>query len=301
MTRPLRAGTRLSMLARAQTHHVLQLLKAINPNLDVQVQTISSIGDQTIGPLPTSHSGVFTSTLEMALLNREIDFAVHSLKDVPMDQPEDLVIAAICDRHTAFDVLVTASGQSLDTLPPNTTVGTSSLRRTAQLRALRPDLVVEPLRGNIDTRVEKVLSGQLQAIVVAEAGLLRLGVSDQYMWRIPMNRMLPAPAQGALAIECRRDDLEIIRILHAVNCPVTWSATTAERTFMNAVGGGCSIPVAAYAEQTHGELHLSGEVSSLDGQHKIAVSAVGTDSVILGTQLAQKAHQMGAMEVLHRE
>ncbi len=301
MTRQLRVGTRRSLLARIQTSEVLRQLKAKFPDLDISIQTISTIGDQTAGPLLTFSPGVFTSTLDAALIKGEIDFAVHSLKDLPTCRPESLQIAAIPGRKSAFDVLVTASGSTLDELPRETTVNTSSLRRTAQLLSIRPDLKMAPLRGNVDTRFQKIMSGEIQAVVLAEAGLARLGFPSRYQQRISMECMLPAPAQGALAVECRKGDLSTVRILETINCPETQAETTAERTFLAATGGGCAIPVGAYARHADGRIHLSGEVLSVDGRQRITVSGSGLDAMDLGDQLAQQANQRGAQKVLQRE
>ena len=301
MTRQLRVGTRRSTLARTQTSEVLERLKRVSPQMDIHVQTISTIGDQTKGPLSTLKPGIFTSTLDEALLEYRIDFAVHSFKDLPLERPQGLTIVAIPERVTAFDVLVTASGLTLDALPKGTTVGTSSLRRTAQLLALRSDLNVVPLRGNVDTRVEHVLTGKLQAAFLAEAGLRRLGISARYMQRIPMTLMLPAPAQGALAVECREDDPYTVSILESIDCPATRTTTTAERTFLAGTGGGCAIPIGAYAEHTDEKIHLQGEVLSPDGRHRIKVSGNGRDAETLGKQLAQQANFMGAKKILRRE
>ena len=301
MTWQLRVGTRRSLLARTQTSDVIQCLKANFPQLNIPIQTISTLGDQTTGPLPTSNPGVFTSALDEALMDGKIDFAVHSLKDLPTCRPEELKIAAIPERLSAFDVLVTASGLELDELPKGATVNTSSLRRTAQLLSTRPDLKIEPLRGNVDTRIQKILHGELQAIVLAEAGLLRLGTPSEYQRRIPMNYMLPAPAQGALAVECRKSDSSTIRILESIDCSATRANTTAERTFLATTGGGCAIPIGAYAEHIGDNIHLSGEILSVDGRQKITVSGSGLEALELGHQLAQKANQMGAKKVLQHE
>lgn len=299
MTRKLRAGTRRSVLARTQTDHVLKLLKTVAPQLDILPQTISTIGDQTTGPLPASKPGAFTSTLETALLDRTIDFAVHSMKDLPIDRPQELMIAAIPKRATACDMVVTTSGLTIFELPMEATIGTSSLRRKAQLQSIRPDFVVTPMRGNIDTRLQKVLDEKIHAVVLAEAGLRRLDVPRRYMQRIPMDQMLPAPAQGALAVECRKNDPDVIRILEPINCAATWSATTAERAFLEAAGGGCAIPIAAFAKEENGEIHLLAEVLSPDGSRKISLSGNGRDAMTLGYQLGEKANHLGAQELLH--
>lgn len=301
MKRQLRVGTRRSILARTQTGEILERLKMVSPQVDIQVQFISTIGDQTKGPLPTSKPGVFTSTLDKALLGNHIDFAVHSFKDLPVKRPQGLTIAAIPERVTAFDVLVTKSGLTLDALPQGATVGTSSLRRTAQLLSMRSDLNIVPLRGNVDTRVEHVLTGQIQAALLAEAGLRRLGVSARYMQRIPLDMMLPAPAQGALAVECRRDDPFTVSILETIDVPATRTTITAERTFLADTGGGCAIPIGAYAEHTDDGIHLQGEVLSPDGHRRVRVSGDGSDAEKLGRQLAGKANFMGAKKILQRE
>ncbi len=301
MKRQLRAGTRRSRLAQTQTSLVLQQLKLAHPQLDILMLPISTLGDQTKGPLPTSNSGVFTSTLETALLTGEVDFAVHSLKDLPINHPKGLTIAAIPQRIAASDVLVTSSGLTLEELPKGTDVRTSSLRRAAQLLRIRPDLTIEPLRGNVDTRTQKILSGELQALVLAEAGMLRLGILQKYFRRIPMELMLPAPAQGALAVECRKDDPVTLSILKSIDCPSTRATTTAERAFLGAIGGGCSIPIGAYAEQVDHEIYLRAEVLSYDGRHRVSVSGTGRNALDLGYQLAEQANQMGAKEVLEHE
>ena len=301
MTPPLRAGTRHSLLARIQTRTIVQALTKAHAHVTIHTQTISTVGDQTTGPLPSSHPGVFTSTLETALISGEIDFAVHSLKDLPVSTPKELTIAAIPPRSEAHDVLVTASGLTLGQLPKGAMIHTSSLRRAAQLLSLRSDLKIEPLRGNVDTRVKKVLTGELQAIVLAEAGLHRLGISPKYLHRISMNDLLPAPAQGALAVECRKDDHATIKMLQSIDCAATRDATTAERSFLACTGGGCAFPIGAYARKVKTQIHLRAEILSLDGLQKISVSGSGTDPVDLGDQLAQKANQMGAKQVLKRD
>ena len=301
MTPQLRAGTRHSLLAKIQTRTIVQALFRVHSHVTIHTQMFSTVGDQTTGPLPSSHPGVFTSTLEAALMSGEIDFAVHSLKDLPVDTPKELTIAAIPPRSEAHDVLVTASGLTLRQLPKGTIVHTSSLRRAAQLLSLRSDLKIEPLRGNVHTRVDKVLTGKLHAIVLAEAGLSRLGISHKYQRRISMNDMLPAPAQGALAVECRKDDHATIKMLQSIDCTETRDTTTAERSFLACTGGGCSFPIGAYAKKVETQIHLRAEILSLDGLQKISVSGAGSDPVDLGYQLAQKANQMGAKQVLSRD
>ncbi|MCY4234135.1 MAG: hydroxymethylbilane synthase [Bacteroidetes bacterium] len=297
----LRVGTRRSHLAKTQTHEVINQLRESHPQLDIQVLVFSSIGDQTTGPLPSTYPGLFTSTLDRALINEQIDFVVHSLKDLPTQQAPELVIAATPKRHSAFDVLVTSDGTPLDQLPYESTIGTSSLRRTAQLLSVRPDLKIELLRGNVDTRVEKVLNQTLGAAVLAEAGLSRLNIDTKFLQRIPMNIMLPAPGQGALAVECRKNDLSTLRLLERINCPLTRATTAAERTFLASTGGGCSVPIAAYAEQHENQIRLRGEIYSTDGCECIAVCDTASDPVTLGNQLAHKAIEMGAKKLLNRE
>ena len=298
MTRQLRVGTRRSPLARIQTKEVVRHLKSIDPKLEILTKTISTLGDQIQGPLPTTNPGIFTSALETALLREEIDVAVHSLKDLPTDQPQELIIIAIPRRKSAFDTLVTVSGHTLSELPHGIEIATSSIRRTAQLLYFRPDLNIVPLRGNIDTRLDRVMSGQIEAIVLAEAGLLRLETPERFQQQIPLDLMIPAPGQGALALECRKDDWEITHILRNLDCSATRAAVTAERTFLAVTGSGCAIPLGAFAEYTDPTIHLHGEVLSPNGAQRVRVSGEGSDPLELGRRMAHEANQMGAKELL---
>ena len=292
MTRQLKAGTRRSRLAIIQTEEVIQRLASARPDLDIAIETLTTVGDQTTGSLKGQDPGVFTNALEEALLNKQIDFAVHSLKDLPVQLPEELMIAAVPERHVAFDALVTDSGLTLDELPEGATVGTSSLRRTLQLRVVRPDLNIVPLRGNVDTRVQKILKGELQAAVLAESGLARLGIDSRYLRRIPMDTMLPAPAQGALAVECRKDDEFAASILQAITCQTTRTATIAERSFLASIGKGCAAPIAAYAELAGEQIHMRVQVLSRKGRGQFSRSLTGSDPLALAQRLAEEADHM---------
>jgi hydroxymethylbilane synthase len=301
-TRTLTLGTRPSKLARWQTDHVIQLLQAAWPDLDCRVVTFTTTGDKTLDrPLPEiGGKGVFTEELECALRAGEIDLAVHSLKDLPIDDSPGLTIAAVSEREDARDVFISHAGWTLATLPQSARVGTSSLRRSAQLLAARPDLTLLPLRGNVDTRIRKALQGDYDAIVLAAAGVLRLSLGEHITEYMPFEVMLPAPGQGALAVQCRADDAATRELLAAIDDPASRAAVTVERAFLDALGGGCSAPVAAYARcgMQNAECRMTGLVASLDGRHVIRVSGIGSDPVVLGRQLAQQALAQGAGEFL---
>jgi len=242
--------------------------------------------------------GLFTSELENALLSGEVHAAVHSLKDLPVEDTAGIVVAAIPERESAFDVLVSANGHTLDSLPESARVGTCSLRRTAQLLARRPNLTILPLRGNVDTRVRKLMDGEYDAIVLAYAGLARLGLQSKITETFPLDVMLPAPGQGALAVQCRADDVETLKLLKAIHDPLTAAAVNAERAFLAGLGGGCSLPVAAFAEKNNGAIILTGAVISPDGKQAIRLSAVDKEPFELGERLAQLVLERGAAEIL---
>jgi hydroxymethylbilane synthase len=306
--RSLTLGTRSSALARWQTEWVLNRLREAWPGLDCRTQLFTTSGDRMLDkPLPEiGGKGVFTQELEYALRAREIDFAVHSLKDLPITDASGLTIGAICAREDARDVLISRDAWTLTSLPSGGRVGTSSLRRAAQLLAVRPDLTLLPLRGNVDTRVRKTLQGDYDAIVLAAAGVLRLGLVEHIAEYLSFEVMLPAPGQGALAVQCRADDAATLELLAAIDDPASRAAVSAERTFLNALGGGCSAPVAAYAHLPSpdgggaggGGLHLTGLVATSDGRCVIRVSGEGRDSISLGAELAQQALAQGARELL---
>ena len=212
-------ATRPSALARWQTAHVIQLLQAAHPELECREYVITTTGDRVLDrPLPEiGGKGLFTSELEDALLSGKVHAAVHSLKDLPVEDTPGIVVAAIPEREAAHDALVSANGYTLSNLPEGARVGTCSLRRTAQLLARRPDLTILPLRGNVDTRVQKVINGEYDAIVLALAGLTRLGLQGHISEVFPLEVMLPAPGQGALAVQCRADDTETLALLTAIH------------------------------------------------------------------------------------
>lgn len=293
-------ATRPSPLARAQTAHVIRLLQAAWPGLECQERLITTKGDRLVNePLPEiGGKGWFTSELEAALLSGEIHAAVHSLKDLPVEEMPGLTIAAVPARDSAFDVLVSANGQALSALPQAARVGTSSPRRAAQLLACRPDLTIAPLRGNVDTRLRKLRSGEWDAIILAAAGLTRLGLQAQITETLSLDVMLPAPGQGALAVQCRAEDIKTIGLLAAIHDPLTFASVTAERTFLAALGGGCTLPVGAFAQKNNGQIILTGGVISADGKRAIRLSAVDKEPRELGERLARFVLERGAANLL---
>jgi hydroxymethylbilane synthase len=270
----IRLGSRGSALARWQTEYISELLLQKWPEFETEISIFSTRGDRILDtPLPLiGGKGLFTSEIEAALRNRSIDIAVHSLKDLPVDDPEGLVIGAIPQRENPADVLVSRSGYQLDTLPDGATVGSSSRRRAAQLLACRPDLNIIDLRGNVDTRIRKALDpdGPYDAVVLAFAGVARLDQLDKVTQVIPLDILLPAPAQGALGIQSR-DEPEILNLLNPLIHMDSQISAQVERSFLAELGGGCSVPVAAYAHCEKGRLIFIGRVISLDGSQSIQV------------------------------
>ena len=297
----LTAGTRGSSLALWQTNHVISALERAWPGLSCHVKRFKTKGDKTLEvPLPQmGGKGLFTAELEHALREGDIDFAVHSLKDLPTDPSPGLTLGAVTNRTNAQDVLVAHEQWTLETLPTGATVGTSSLRRAAQLHHVRPDLNVQPIRGNVDTRVRKVQDGTYDAAVMAAAGLERLGLTDHIAEYLSLDVMLPAAGQGALAVQCRAGDTQVLALLAAIDNEADRMATRAERTFLSALGGGCSTPIAAYARVgDDAMIEMNALIVSLDGQMVIRVQGVGTDAQQLGRELAKEALGQGAQEML---
>jgi hydroxymethylbilane synthase len=301
----LRGGTRLSRLARWQTGQIMEALRRRAGTVCEEI-SISTEGDRVLDrPLPEiGGKGLFTEALEQALRDGTIDFAVHSLKDLPVDSPPDLILVAVCMRANPRDVVVARDGRTLATLRPGATVATSSNRRIAQLRTARPDLAIVPLRGNVDTRVRKALAGDYDAIVLAAAGVERLGLQDAITEYLSTAVMLPAPGQGALGIQCRAHDAATRSLLSPLDDVDVRAPTTAERTFLARLGGGCAAPIAALGEvvPARGEptLRLTGRVASADGDRVISVAGEGplSNPVGLARQLAETALRRGARELL---
>ena len=295
-------GTRASALARAQTDVVIGMLTGAWPDLECETRVIATAGDRTQAsgqPLPEiGGKGLFTAELETALREREIDLAVHSLKDLPTEDPEDVVIGAVTRREDVRDCLVAREAASLAALGEGAVVGTSSLRRAAQLKALRSDLDVRSIRGNVDTRIRKVAAGEFDAAVLAAAGVRRLGLEDAVTEWLPAETMLPAPGQGALAIQCRADDDALRPLLASLDDPAARAETTAERAFLRALGAGCAAPVAALAEtMSTPRVRLQGLVASVDGREMVRVAGEG-EPLDLGEQLAEDALAAGADRIL---
>jgi hydroxymethylbilane synthase len=302
VTGAVRLGTRASRLARFQTELVRQTLAGLYPHVEFQSIVISTAGDRDLRtPLPEiGGKGVFTQELEAALREGAIDLAVHSLKDVPVEPSPGLTLAAIGMREDPRDVLISARRWSLETLPHAAAVGTCSTRRAAQLLAIRPDLRLLPLRGNVDTRVGKALAGEFDAIVIAAAGVRRLGLESAITQYLPLEVMLPAPGQGALAVQCRADDGGVLEQLGGLEDGAVRAATDAERGFLEGLGGGCAAPIAALGQIREGRLHLHGLVASTDGQRELRLAADGPpeDGRRLGLALADEARAKGAEALL---
>jgi hydroxymethylbilane synthase len=304
--RTLRLGTRASALARWQTATIAAALRSAHPGLACEEITIATEGDRDgRTPLPElGGKGVFTEALEQALRAGEIDLAVHSLKDVPVDDTPGLTLAALCRRADPRDVVVARERWKLDTLPRGAVVGTCSTRRMAQLLAHRPDLSLTALRGNVDTRVRKALDGEYDAIVIAAAGVTRLGLGEAISQYLPLDLVLPAPGQGALVVQCRRDDTGTLAVVRGLDEPAVRAATEAERGFLEGLGGGCAAPIAAHAtvegDGVAAVVALQGLVASLDGRTIVRVGGTGgpADARQLGLRLAADARLRGADELL---
>ena len=298
-TNPLRLGTRGSALAMAQSGTVAQAVHD-RTGRDVELVEIVTPGDRSSAPIQTLGVGVFVSALRDALLAKEIDFAVHSYKDLPTAPADGLVIAAIPVRHDPRDALVARDGLTLNELPAGARIGTGALRRIAQLNALGRHFEPLPLRGNVDTRLRKLADGEFDAIVLARAGLARLGRADEATEILDPMLMLPAPAQGALAVECRTDDDALREVLAALDDHETRAAVTAERALLAELEAGCSAPIAALAEVAEGdhgpEIYLRGAAFSPDGSVSIRLSRTGTlaDAAEVGRSLARDLRDEGA-------
>jgi hydroxymethylbilane synthase len=301
--RPLvRLGTRGSALAVRQTARIAEWLVASGRTGPVENRIIRTRGDEeTVASLAgIGGSGVFTEAIEKALREGGIDAAVHSLKDLPIDDRPFLRLGAICFREDARDVLVTRDGRPLAALAAGSGVGTSSPRRVAQLKQLRPDLIARPIRGNVETRIAKVDSGDFDAVILAAAGLHRLGHASRIAQSFDLEEFTPAPGQGALAVQCRANDEALLDILSFLDDVAVRACTVAERAFLAGLGGGCSLPVGAYATVEEGPLRLIGFVGAVEGGGAIRVhgAAVVEDAPALGHRLAREAIDAGALDLI---
>jgi hydroxymethylbilane synthase len=292
----LRIGTRGSALALWQSRHIAARLAALVPELAIELVEIVSTGDR-VTDVPLSHvegTGFFTATIEHALLDRHVDVAVHSCKDLPVAPTPDLVLAAIPARGPAEDALVARDRLTLATLPPGARVGTCSLRRTAQVRARRPDLDCVPLRGNVPTRVARVVNGELDAIVLARAGLERLGLADHISEVFDIAEVLPAPAQGALAVQCHAADVHVQALLARLDDAETRLAVTAERHLLHVLGGGCSVPVGAWAVVQPNRISLAAAVFDVTDGRALRAVSVGPTPEMVGDAVARSLLDQGA-------
>ena len=300
----LKIGTRGSKLALKQSEWVKGKIEARYPHVRVELVKIKTTGDKILdSPLSRiGGKGLFVKEIEDALLENRVDLAVHSMKDVPAELPDRLILSTFPEREDPADALISVTGQTLDQLPPGAKVGTSSLRRGAQLLHIRPDLRLVPLRGNVDTRLRKLESGDLHAVILATAGLRRLGLSARITQIIPFDQVLPAIGQGALGLEVRRNDAQTINLLDFLNHEPTKIAVSAERAFLKELEGGCQVPIAGLARLDGNELHFEGMVAELDGTKifKEATIGAGEQAEEIGIASARRLLASGADRILER-
>ena len=296
----IRIATRKSQLALWQANHIKQKLEQLHPGLRVEIIPLITAGDRllTAKLADFGGKGLFVKELEQALLSNEADIAVHSMKDVPAHFPDGLKLAAICEREDARDALITKNYLSLSSLPKNARVGTSSLRRQCQLKRYRDDLQLIDLRGNVDTRLRKLNEGEFDAIVLAAAGLKRLGLENQIKEFLSEKYFIPAVGQGALGIECRDQDEFIMSLIQPLNHPETAACVTAERAMTNYLNGGCHAPIAAHAVFENASIVLTGMVANITSGEYIEDNAHGLDPKLVGTELAEKLVAKGALRLL---
>ncbi|XEC93202.1 hydroxymethylbilane synthase [Paenibacillus tarimensis] len=298
-------GTRQSALALTQTGQVIEALQRLSDDqglgLSFEIRKIVTKGDRILDVTlsKVGGKGLFVKEIEQAMIDGEIDIAVHSMKDMPYELPDGLMNGAVPKRLDARDCLITKDGRSFEELPEGAKVGTSSLRRACQLKFARPDLQLEPIRGNIDSRIRKLDTEGFDAIVLASAGLTRMGWQDKVSVYLPVEHCVPAVGQGALGIECRESDTEIRQLLALYNDPVSERAVAAERSFLGSLNGGCQVPIGAYATvDSHGNITLTGIVGTPDGVSLLKEIREGTEPIALGQDVARALSLRGADRIL---
>jgi hydroxymethylbilane synthase len=302
LEKTLKIATRQSPLALWQANYVKDRLQQLYPDLTIELVPMVTKGDVILdSPLAKiGGKGLFVKELENALLNKEADIAVHSMKDVPMQFPEGLGLAVICQREDPRDAFVSHSYRTFAELPQGAVVGTSSLRRQCQLKALRPDLNIRSLRGNVGTRLSKLDNGDYDAIILASAGLIRLGLADRIASFIDVEQSLPAAGQGAVGIECRTDDMQVQALLAPLADAKTTYCVRAERAMNNHLQGGCQVPIGGYAVLQQGQLYLRALVGDIDGSRIIRAEGKSPveNAEALGVQIAEQLLAQGADKIL---
>lgn len=299
--RKIIVGSRRSQLAMTQTEWVIDQLKKAGAQNEFEIKEIVTKGDQIVDVQlsKVGGKGLFVKEIQQQMLAGDIDFAVHSMKDVPAELPEELFISCMPKRVDARDVLICENGYTLETLPEGAVIGTSSLRRGAQMLAARPDFEIQWIRGNIDTRLKKLETENFNAILLAKAGLERMGWTDRVDFEaLDADMMVPAVGQGVLAIESRKDDAEVTAILQLLHDDVTAKAATAERTFLKAIEGSCHVPVGGYATVDGDDVTLTGLIASVDGKEVLRVTKTSSDAVALGKDVADDLLGRGGREIL---
>lgn len=301
----LRIATRQSPLALWQAEHVKDRLEQTHQGLNVELLPLSTKGDEILDKslAKIGGKGLFIKELEVAMLEGRADIAVHSMKDVPVELPEGMTLAAILEREEPTDALVSNTVSSFAELPPGAIVGTSSLRRQSQLLNKRPDLDVRPLRGNVGTRLSKLDSGEFDAIILASAGLIRLGLSERIAETLDVRLCMPAAGQGAVGIECLASATDTIETVRALADPVTTARVTAERAVTHGLEGSCTSPIAVYATHNNGIIQLGARVAAPSGEEMLETVARGdaTDAQTLGLQAALSLKNMGAAQYLTQD
>ena len=298
----IRVGTRGSRLALIQTELTLAVLRSAHPEVDFEVITVTTQGDANqTAPLAGMGLGVFVKEIERRLETGEIDMAVHSLKDMPTVLPEGMTLGAVLERADPRDALVSHRGATLDAIPAGTKIGTSSPRRQAQIAARRPDLEIVPIRGNVDTRLRKAAGEECDATVIAVAGLDRMGMADVITEYLSPEEFVPPPGQGAMAVEIRAGDPRTAEVVASADHAPTTAAVTAERSFLEALGGGCQVPVGAYAAGgADGELRLTVFMAALDGSttYRVTVTGASSDPVGLAAEAWETLREKGGASLV---
>lgn len=302
--RKLVVGSRRSKLALTQSKQFIDKLKAIDPSLEIEIKEIVTKGDRIVNQQlsKVGGKGLFVKEIQNELFNNDIDMAIHSLKDVPSIIPEGLTLGCIPDREIPFDAYIAKNHVPLEELPKDSIVGTSSLRRGAQILSKYPHLKIKWIRGNIDTRLNKLETEDYDAIILAAAGLKRMGWSDDVVTTyLDKDTLLPAIGQGALGIECRRNDIELLELLQKVHNNEVANCVTAERTFLAAMDGSCQVPIGGYANyNNNNEIEFTGLIMTPDGKERYEHTEVGTDPVKLGNRVSEILKEQGAYEIIRK-